>query len=111
VDGVWRAAANIFTGPEVNTDCDRIAVSGAFFGSPEFRIKGFFVFLHYKAAFGSANNPLYVPQYDEFVTRRAARLRRHGRGSDRQALRLQRRLLARTTVANAFSGTTNEAVR
>ncbi|HYX41180.1 MAG TPA: Calx-beta domain-containing protein, partial [Pyrinomonadaceae bacterium] len=30
--------------------CDRITVSADFFGSPEFRIKGYFVFLFYKVA-------------------------------------------------------------
>ncbi len=32
--------------------CDRISVSAAFFGSPEFRLKGFYVFTFYRAAFG-----------------------------------------------------------
>ncbi len=106
---VLNRCGNIFTGPEVNTDCDRIAVSGAFFGSPEFRIKGFFVFLHYKAAFGSANNPLYVPQYDEFVTdaRRVSGLTAEEVIAKR--FDFSEDFLARTAVANAFSGTSNEA--
>jgi hypothetical protein len=107
--GVLNRCGNIFTGPEVNTDCDRIAVSGAFFGSPEFRIKEFFVFLHYKAAFGSANNPLYVPEYNEFVTdaRRVSGLTAEEVIAKR--LDFTEDFLARQTVANAFSGTTNEA--
>jgi hypothetical protein len=47
--------------------CDRIIVSQSFFGSPEFRLKGFFVFLYYKASFGSPGNPNYYPQYDQFA--------------------------------------------
>ena len=107
--GVLNRCGNIFTGPEVNRDCDRIAVSGAFFGSPEFRIKGFFVFLHYKAVFGSANNPLYVPQYVEFVSdaRRVSGLTAEEVIAKR--LDFSEDFLARTSVANAFSGTSNEA--
>lgn len=106
---VLNRCGNIFTGPEVNTDCDRIAVSGAFFGSPEFRIKGLFVFLHYKAAFGSANNPLYVPEYNEFVTdaRRVSGLTAEEVIAKR--FDFSEDFLARTAVANVFSGTTNEA--
>jgi hypothetical protein len=50
-----------------SAECDRILVSFSFFGSPEFRLKGFFVFLHYKASFGSAANPNYVPTYEQIV--------------------------------------------
>ncbi|HEX9919557.1 MAG TPA: Calx-beta domain-containing protein, partial [Pyrinomonadaceae bacterium] len=109
----WTAVldrcGNIFTGPEANTDCDRIAVSGAFFGSPEFRLKGFFVFLHYKAAFGSANNPLYVPQYTEFTTdaRRVSGVTAEEVIAKR--LDFTEDFLARPTVANAFANTSNEA--
>jgi hypothetical protein len=107
--GVLNRCGNIFTGPEANTDCDRIAVSGAFFGSPEFRIKGFFVFLYYKAVFGSANNPLYVPEYNEFVTdaRRVSGVTAEEVIAKR--LDFSEDFLARTAVANVFSGTTNEA--
>jgi Calx-beta domain len=42
--------------------CDRITVSGAFFGSPEFKDKGFYVVDFYRVAFGR------LPQYSEFVT-------------------------------------------
>jgi hypothetical protein len=99
---------NIFSGPEVNTNCDRIAVSGAFFGSPEFRLKGFFVFLHHKAAFGSANNPLYVPEYTDFTTdaRRVS-----GKTAEEviaKRIDFSEDFLARTSVANAFAGTSNE---
>ncbi len=41
--------------------CDRILVSSSFFGSPEFRLKGYFVFLFYKVAFNR------LPQYAEFI--------------------------------------------
>ncbi|HEV2802798.1 MAG TPA: FG-GAP-like repeat-containing protein [Pyrinomonadaceae bacterium] len=58
---VMNRCPNVNTGPEINTDCDRIAVSGAFFGSPEFRLKGFYVFRFYRVAFNR------LPQYSEIV--------------------------------------------
>jgi Calx-beta domain len=42
--------------------CDRITVSGAFFGSPEFKDKGFYVIDFYRVAFAR------LPEYSEFVT-------------------------------------------
>jgi len=59
--GVMNRCADVNTGPTVNTDCDRIAVSAAFFGSPEFQLKGFYVFRFYKLAFNR------LPQYLEIV--------------------------------------------
>jgi hypothetical protein len=57
--GVMTRCANINTAPSVSTDCDRIAVSAAFFGSPEFQLKGFYVFRFYKLAFNR------LPEYRE----------------------------------------------
>jgi hypothetical protein len=89
--------------------CDRIIVSQSFFGSVENRLKGFFVFLHYKAAFGAANNPNYYPEYDEFApdTRRVS----GQTAAEVFAKRLDytEDFVARTRFVNAFSGTTNEA--
>jgi subtilisin family serine protease len=59
---VMARCANVNTGPATNTDCDRIAVSRAFFESPEFNLKGFSVFRFYKVAFNR------LPQYTEIVT-------------------------------------------
>jgi uncharacterized repeat protein (TIGR01451 family) len=41
--------------------CDRLTVSAAFFGSPEFQLKGFYVYRFYKVAFGR------LPAYVEIV--------------------------------------------
>jgi YVTN family beta-propeller protein len=41
--------------------CDRILVSSSFFGSQEFQLKGYFVFLFYKASFNR------LPTYDEII--------------------------------------------
>jgi uncharacterized repeat protein (TIGR01451 family) len=50
--------------PDVNNDpsCDRIIVSYSFFGSPEFRLKGFYVFNFYRVAFNR------LPEYAEVIT-------------------------------------------
>ncbi len=41
--------------------CDRILVSSSFFGSPEFQLKGFFVYLFYKVSLSRR------PLYDEII--------------------------------------------
>jgi hypothetical protein len=47
----WSAVLNNCS--DVNNDptCDRLTVSAAFFGSPEFQLKGYFVYRFYKLAF------------------------------------------------------------
>jgi len=49
--------------PNVNNDptCDRNLVSQSFFGSPEFRLKGFFIYNFYRVAFGR------LPRYAEII--------------------------------------------
>src|SRR5207248_7134803 len=44
-----------------NPACDRILVSQSFFGSPEFQLKGFYVFRFYKLAFNR------LPEYPEII--------------------------------------------
>jgi hypothetical protein len=58
---VMNRCPNVNTPPATVTDCDRIAVSGAFFRSPENSIKGFYVFRFYKVAFAR------LPEYGEIV--------------------------------------------
>ncbi|HEY9405680.1 MAG TPA: Calx-beta domain-containing protein [Pyrinomonadaceae bacterium] len=61
--GVLNNCPNAFTGPEVQSGCDRIFVSGeGFFRSPEFQLKGFYVFRFYKVAFDR------LPEYLEVVS-------------------------------------------
>jgi hypothetical protein len=63
----WSAILNGC--PDVNNvdpnspsaSCDRLTVSGAFFGSPEFQLKGYFVYRFYKLAFNR------LPAYTEIV--------------------------------------------
>lgn len=55
--------ANIFTGPNVSSGCDRIFVSGeGFFRSQEFRLKGYYAFRFYRLAFNR------LPEYLEIVS-------------------------------------------
>ncbi|MGH9944284.1 MAG: Calx-beta domain-containing protein, partial [Pyrinomonadaceae bacterium] len=46
-----------------SAQCDRLIVSQSFFGSPEFRLKGFFVFLYYRVSFGRI-----LPEYPAFIS-------------------------------------------
>ncbi len=57
----WSAVLNNCSNVNDNPLCDRITVSQSFFGSPEFRLKGFYVFRFYRVAFGR------LPEYAEMV--------------------------------------------
>jgi Calx-beta domain/Beta-propeller repeat len=56
----WKSILN--NCPQGDTRCDEIEVSSAFFRSPEFRERGYFVYKFYAAALGR------LPHYDEFMT-------------------------------------------
>ncbi len=58
----WSAILNNCPNVNNNPLCDRITVSQSFFGSPEFRLKGFYVFRFYKLAYDR------LPEYTEMVT-------------------------------------------
>ena len=47
--------------PAGDKSCDRVSVSGKFFASLEFQIKGYFVYRFYRVAFGR------LPTYEEFM--------------------------------------------
>jgi hypothetical protein len=99
---------NIFNGPNQPSGCDRIFVSGeGFFRSVEFQLKGIYVFLYYKASFGSPNNPNYVPQYEQFVPdiRRVT-----GQTSEEvfaKRLKFSTDWVARTEFVNIYASTSN----
>jgi len=57
----WTAVLNNCSDVNNNPLCDRLTVSAAFFGSPEFQLKGYFVYRFYKLAFNR------LPLYSEFV--------------------------------------------
>jgi hypothetical protein len=61
----FNAWANVLNNcPDVNNnpDCDRITVSSSFFRSPEFQLKGLYVYLFYKAALNRR------PTYEEVIS-------------------------------------------
>ncbi|MDQ3755836.1 MAG: DUF4214 domain-containing protein, partial [Acidobacteriota bacterium] len=64
----WSAILNNCPDPfnldprSASAQCDRIQVSFSFFGSPEFRLKGFYVFIHYRVAFDR------LAEYSEIVS-------------------------------------------
>jgi Carboxypeptidase regulatory-like domain/Matrixin len=57
----WLNVLNNCSDVNNNPQCDRVLVSSSFFGSPEFRIKGFYVFRFYKLAFGQ------LPAYAQII--------------------------------------------
>jgi glucose/arabinose dehydrogenase len=57
----WSAILNGCSNVNNNPACDRITVSQSFFGSPEFRLKGFFVYNFYRVAFNRR------PDYAEII--------------------------------------------
>ncbi len=57
----WLNVLNNCSDVNNNPNCDRILVSQSFFGSDEFRLKGFYVFLFYKLALNR------LPAYDEII--------------------------------------------
>jgi len=57
----WSAVLNNCSDVNNNPTCDRLTVSGAFFGSPEFQLKGYFVYRFYTLALNR------LPLYQEIV--------------------------------------------
>jgi hypothetical protein len=57
----WSAILNNCSDVNNNPLCDRLTVSQSFFGSPEFRLKGFYVFNFYRVAFNR------LPEYSEII--------------------------------------------
>jgi hypothetical protein len=86
-----------------SANCDRIKVSSAFFGSDEFKLKGFFVYRFYRVAF--ARQPIYeeiIPDMN-FVT-----------GSSTQEVNQKRdtfsnNFAARAEFTQTYNGMTNDA--
>ncbi|HYO99665.1 MAG TPA: PQQ-dependent sugar dehydrogenase, partial [Pyrinomonadaceae bacterium] len=57
----WSAILNNCPNVNNDTSCDRITVSQSFFGAPEFRLKGIFVYNFYRVAFNRR------PDYAEII--------------------------------------------
>jgi Calx-beta domain len=98
---VLNRCPNIHTPPSTVTDCDRIAVSGAFFRSPENSIKGFYVFRFYKVAFNR------LPQYGEIVADMSFVAGTTEAEVYARKAQLATAFAARTEFTNAYSSKTN----
>ena len=98
---VMNRCANVNTGPAVNTDCDRIAVSRAFFEAPEFNLKGFYAFRFYKVAFAR------LPQYTEIVTDMSFVAGQTAEEVYARKAQLVNAFVARQEFTNAYSGMNN----
>ncbi|MDQ6653422.1 MAG: M12 family metallo-peptidase, partial [Acidobacteriota bacterium] len=57
----WSNVLNNCSNVNNNPACDRLTVSAAFFGSPEFKLKGYFIYRFYKLAFDR------LPAYSEIT--------------------------------------------
>ncbi|HEY9286350.1 MAG TPA: DUF4214 domain-containing protein, partial [Pyrinomonadaceae bacterium] len=100
--GVLNGCPNAFTGPEVPSGCDRIFVSGeGFFRSDEFRLKGFYVFRFYKAAFNR------LPEYAEIVSDMSFVAGATAEEVFARRAQLAVRFTERQEFTNAFGGMTN----
>jgi hypothetical protein len=98
---VMNRCANVNTGPATNTDCDRIAVSRAFFESPEFNLKAFYAFRFYKVAFNR------LPQYTEIVSDMSFVAGATAEEVFARKAQLATAFVARQEFVNAYSGATN----
>ena len=92
---------NIFSGPATKTDCDRIAVSRAFFESPEFNLKGFYVFRFYTLAYGR------LPDYTEIVPDMSFVAGATAEEVYARKAQLASNFVARQLFTNAYGGMTN----
>ena len=93
---------NIFTGPEVQSGCDRIFVSGeGFYRSVEFQTKGAYAFRFYKVAFNR------LPEYLEIVTDMSFVAGATQQEVFARKAELASRFANRQEFATAFGGMTN----
>ena len=102
---VLRGCANQF-----NTDpnspsaaCDRITVSGAFFGSPEFLIKGVYTIVFYRVSFGR------LPQYAEFATDLRSVTGQTAAETNAKRAEFANKFVLSTEFTNGYGGMSNSA--
>ena len=105
----WSAILNGCPNP-FNTDpnsgsasCDRILVSSSFFGSPEFRLKGFYVFTFYRVAFDR------LAAYSEIVADMRAVTGQTTEDTVARRAQFPLSFTARQEFRNRYDGLANEA--
>jgi hypothetical protein len=91
--------------PNVNDDpsCDRIKVSQSFYGSPEFQMKGFYVFRFYRLAFNR------LPEYAEFIADMSFTAGLTPEEVYARKAQLSRLFAERPEFQTAYGGLTNDA--
>ena len=83
--------------------CDRITVSGAFFGSPEFLTKGVYTIDFYRAAFNR------LPQFSEFSSDLASVTGSTATETNANRAAFANNFAARTEFVNLYGAMTNES--
>ena len=100
--GVLNGCPNAFTGPGVQSNCDRIFVSGeGFYRSDEFRLKASYAFRLYKVAFNR------LPEYTEIVADMSFVAGATAEEVFARRAQLPVRFTERQEFTNAFGGLTN----
>ena len=97
----WSAVLNNCSDVNNNPACDRLTVSGAFFGSPEFQLKGYFVYRFYKLAFNR------LPTYSEIVVDMRAVTGQTANEVFQKKAAFTNAFVLRTEFTNAYNGLTN----
>jgi len=97
----WSAVLNNCSDVNNNPACDRLTVSAAFFGSPEFQLKGYFVYRFYKLAFNR------LPTYSEIVTDMRAVTGQTAAEVFQKKAAFTNGFVQRTEFANQYNSLTN----
>ncbi|MGI9105740.1 MAG: Calx-beta domain-containing protein [Pyrinomonadaceae bacterium] len=99
----WLRVLNNCSNVNSNPACDRITVSSSFFRSQEFQLKGYFVYLFYKAALNRR------PLYDEIIADMRGVTGQTPEEVYAKKAAFTNALAARQEFRNAYDGLTNTA--
>jgi hypothetical protein len=97
----WSGVLNGCSDVNNNPACDRLTVSGAFFGSLEFQLKGYFAYRFYKLAFNR------LPLYSEIVVDMRVVTGATPAETFAKKAAFTNDFVARTEFVNLYNGITN----
>ena len=97
----WSGVLNGCSDVNNNPACDRLTVSGAIFGSPEFSLKGLYVYRFYKLAFNR------LPLYSEIVVDMRAVTGATPAETFQKKATFTNNFVLRTEFVNLFNAQTN----
>ena len=97
----WSGVLNGCSDVNNNPACDRLTVSGAIFGSPEFSLKGLFAYRFYKVAFNR------LPLYSEIVVDMRAVTGATPPETFQKKANFTNNFVLRTEFVNLFNAQTN----